>query len=182
MNKYKKYMIISLIILTITLICTTGTYAYYTWSGRTTVSGLSECFDINYLKGRDITSNSLKLGTSPLDGLSTTLEASLNNNCTITLGSGTLYLDIDTSTTDILLTSNALKYQLILGNTITKEGVLTTKGRNILLEDIEVTEVSTPIIVIIWLDSTLIDSTNSTQIMSSTFSAKINMKIESRRQ
>lgn len=177
--KTSKAIIITLIL----IISVVGvTYAYYTWSGRTMVSGLSECFDVNYLKGRDITSSSLKLGTSPLDGLSTTIEASLSSNCTITLGSGTLYLDIDTNTSDILLSSNALKYQLIVGNTIAKEGVLTTKGRNILLEDIEVTEVSTPIIIIIWLDSSLIDSTNSSQIASSSFSAKINMEIESRRQ
>lgn len=171
-----------LLVLILTISVVGITYAYYTWSGKAVVSGLSECFNVNYLKGRDITSNSLKLGTSPLDGISTTIEASLSSSCTITLGSGTLYLDIDTSTTDALLASNALKYQLIVGNTFAKEGILTTKGRNTLLEDIEVTEVSTPIIVIIWIDSSLVDSTNSTQIMSSTFSAKINMEIESRRQ
>lgn len=179
----KKKLILGIILGIILLGGTT--YAIYTWIGKTIISGDAECFSVNYVKGRDIGSNensqTLKLGDNFNDGLSSTVEVGLNSNCTITIGSGTLYLDVDDSTSDILLTSGALKYQVIDGNTFITNGTLTSKGRNIIYEDFKVTDINKAIIVIVWLDSNMVTDSNRDEILSSSFSGKINVKVESRR-
>lgn len=178
----KKSKLILLIILLV-MVITGVTYAVYTWKGNAFVKGASECFGVNYVKGRNIGGNELlRLGESPLDGLSSTIEVSLNSKCTITVGEGILYLDIDNSTTDVLLSSGALKYQVINGNNLVCEGVLSSKGRNIICDNIRITDNIVTIIFIVWLDNSLVTDTNIEEILSSTFSGKINLKVESRRE
>lgn len=179
MNNKKRILLLILLIMTII----GTTYAVYTWAGKTFVRGTSECFEVNYLKGRDIGSNgeTLKLGTSALDGLSSTIEVGLKSSCSITSGRGILYLDIDTSTSDILVSSRALKYQIWEGNNIISEGVLSTNGRNTLIDNMVLSSSTKPIIVIVWLDSSVVTEDNLDEIASSTFSGRINLKVESRR-
>lgn len=169
-----------IIILVLILIASVAglTYAYYSWTGRTFIKGISECMEVNYVKGRDITSNSLKIVDNPQEGITTTLKVSLNNNCTITRGNGTLYLDIDTTTSSALLSSNALKYQVVVGNTVANTGVLTSSGKNTICSNIEVTDVETPIIVVLWVDGNVLNSSNTASVLSSTFSGKITMRLE----
>ena len=52
MNKKLLYSI--LIVLLIIIVSVSITYAWLSWSG----SGTSECFDVNYVKGQDIGSDS----------------------------------------------------------------------------------------------------------------------------
>lgn len=180
----KKTKII-LLILGILIIVLGATYAIYTWSGLVTVKGTAECFDVTYVKGRNIGSNenkaTLELGNSAKDGLSSTAMLSLNNKCTIKVGSGTVYLDVDSTTSDILITSGILKYQVVYGNTFLVDGTITSKGRITLYNDVRITDRELPLTVVVWLDSSKITDSNKEQILSSTFSGKINVKVESRR-
>ena len=176
---------IILLVIGLIVLVTGTTYAIYTWRGKSFIKGEFECFDVNYTKGREIGSNenkaTLELGSSALDGLSSTMEVSLNDKCSITVGSGTLYLDVDSTTSDILITSGILKYQVVHGNSFISEGVVSVKGRNIVAEDIKITDNVMPITVVVWLDSDIVNDSNKEAILSSTFSGKINIKVESRR-
>lgn len=179
MNNKKRLVLIILLILTVL----GTTYAVYTWAGKTFIRGTSECFEVNYVKGRDIGSNGeiLQLGASALDGLAASIEVGLKSSCSITSGKGILYLDIDTSTSDILLSSGALKYQIWEGNSITKEGILSTKGRNTLIDNMVLSSETKSIIVIVWLDGSLVTEDNLNEISTATFSGRINLEVESRR-
>ena len=176
-----------LLIVGVVLVITGITYAAFTWVGKTNIKGSAECFDVNYVKGRDIGSDEnkqmLKIGDGPLDGVSSTIEVGLNNKCTITSGSGTLYIEVDDSTSNILITSGILKYQIIDGNNIAvEEGTITSKGSNVVYDNFKITSTNKPIIVIVWLDSSKLTQDNRDTILSSTFSGKVNVKVESRRE
>lgn len=55
----KKKVIYSIIIVSVIIILSVAvTYAVYTFSGVVNISGTSECFDVNYVKGQDIGSDS----------------------------------------------------------------------------------------------------------------------------
>ena len=175
-----------ILLITIMTICLVGaTYAWYTWAGVSLIKGNAECFDVNYVKGRDIGSNeniqTLGLGESAKDGLSSTAEISLNDNCSIKAGNGVVYLDVDSATSDILITSGALKYQVVYGNDFLANGTITSKGTNTLYDSIRVTDKKLPLTVVVWLDSSKVTDSNRDDILSSAFSGKINVKVESRR-
>ena len=95
----KKTKII-LLIMGILIIVLGVTYAIYTWSGLVTVKGTAKCFDVTYVKGRNIGSNenkaTLELGNSAKDGLSSTAMLSSNphNINTITPRNTARYLPI----------------------------------------------------------------------------------------
>ena len=56
MNKKLLYSL--LIVLLIVVVSVSITYAWLSWSGTVNISGTSECFDVNYVKGQDIGSDS----------------------------------------------------------------------------------------------------------------------------
>ena len=56
MNKKLLYSL--LIVLLIVVVSVSITYAWLSWSGVVNISGTSECFDVNYVKGQDIGSDS----------------------------------------------------------------------------------------------------------------------------
>ena len=56
MNKKLLYSL--LIVLLIVAVSVSITYAWLSWSGAVNISGTSECFDVNYVKGQDIGSDS----------------------------------------------------------------------------------------------------------------------------
>ena len=181
MKRTKLILLITIIVIFIIGV----TYAWYTWTGVSSVKGNSECFVVDYVKGRDIGSNEniqvLSLGESAKDGLSSTAELSLNGNCSINVGNGVVYLDVDSATSDILITSGALKYQVVYGNDFLANGTITSKGTNTLYDSIRVTDKKLPLTVVVWLDSSKVTDSNRDDILSSAFSGKINVKVESRR-
>ena len=56
MNKKLLYSL--LIVLLIIIVSVSITYAWLSWSGVVNISGTSECFEVNYVKGQDIGSDS----------------------------------------------------------------------------------------------------------------------------
>ena len=182
MNK-KVWLIISLVILG--SISVAGiTYAIYTWAMSEDVTGTAECFKINYVKGSDIGSdNEHRIFMPSSDytgGLFATVVIGTNPECTITNGVGTLYLNTDTATSEILLTSGALKYQVI-ENSITKvaNGTVSSTGELPIYSNFDVTTELKQYTVSVWLDSSMMNDSNTEDILASSYIGNISMRVES---
>ena len=180
----KKKVIYSIIIVSVIIILWVAvTYAVYTFSGVVNISGTSECFDVNYVKGQDIGSDSnpanFVLASTYTEGLSSVIKVNLKDTCTITNGTGTLYLNTDSTTSSILLTSNVLKYQVLDGTNEVASGIVNSTGNLPIYNNIEINNQVKQLTVYIWIDGSLVNNDNSNDILSSVYKGNISMSIES---
>ena len=181
MNKKLLYSL--LIVLLIVIVSVSITYAWLSWSGVVNISGTSECFDVNYVKGQDIGSDSnpanFSLASTYTGGLSSVIKVNLKDTCTISNGTGTLYLNTDTTTSSILLTSGVLKYQVLDGATEVANGTVSSTGNLPIYNNIEINNEVKQLTVYVWLDGSLVNDSNSSDILSSIYKGNITMSIES---
>ena len=182
MNKKLLYRL--LIVLLIVVVSVSITYAWLSWSGVVNISGTSECFDVNYVKGQDIGSDSnpanFSLASTYTEGLSSVIKVNLKDTCTISNGTGTLYLNTDTSvTSSTLLSGKLLKYQVLDGTTSVGSGVVSSAENIEIYKDIPITTAVKTITVYIWIDGSLVNNDNSNDILSSVYKGNISMSIES---
>ena len=181
----KKKVIYSIIIVSVIIILSVAvTYAVYTFSGVVNISGTSECFDVNYVKGQDIGSDSnpanFSLASTYTEGLSSVIKVNLKDTCTITNGTGTLYLNTDTSvTSSTLLSGKLLKYQVLDGTTPVGNGIVSSAESIEIYKDIPITTTVKTITVYIWLDGNLVTEQNQNEILSSVYKGHISMDIKS---
>ena len=181
----KKKVIYSIIIVSVIIILSVAvTYAVYTFSGVVNISGTSECFDVNYVKGQDIGSDSnpanFVLASTYTEGLSSVIKVNLKDTCTITNGTGTLYLNTDTSvTSSTLLSGKLLKYQVLDGTTSVGSGVVSSAENIEIYKDIPITTTVKTITVYIWLDGNLVTEQNQNEILSSVYKGHLSMDIKS---
>ena len=181
----KKKVIYSIIIVSVIIILSVAvTYAVYTFSGVVNISGTSECFDVNYVKGQDIGSDSnpanFSLASTYTEGLSSVIKVNLKDTCTISNGTGTLYLNTDTSvTSSTLLSGKLLKYQVLDGTTSVGSGVVSSAENIEIYKDIPITTTVKTITVYIWLDGNLVTEQNQNEILSSVYKGHISMDIKS---
>ena len=180
----KKKVIYSIIIVSVIIILSVAvTYAVYTFSGVVNISGTSECFDVNYVKGQDIGSDSnpanFVLASTYTEGLSSVIKVNLKDTCTISNGTGTLYLNTDSTTSSILLTSNVLKYQVLEGTNEVANGIVNSTGNLPIYSNIEINNQVKQLTVYIWIDGSLVNNDNSNDILSSVYKGNISMSIES---
>ena len=181
----KKKVIYSIIIVSVIIILSVAvTYAVYTFSGSVNISGTSECFDVNYVKGQDIGSDSnpanFVLASTYTEGLSSVIKVNLKDTCTITNGTGTLYLNTDTSvTSSTLLSGKVLKYQVLDGTTPVGSGIVSSAESIEIYKDIPITTTVKTITVYIWLDGNLVTEQNQNEILSSVYKGHISMDIKS---
>lgn len=180
----KKKVIYSIIIVSVIIILSVAvTYAVYTFSGVVNISGTSECFDVNYVKGQDIGSDSnpanFVLASTYTEGLSSVIKVNLKDTCTISNGTGTLYLNTDSTTSSILLTSNVLKYQVLDGTNEVANGIVNSTGNLPIYSNIEINNQVKQLTVYIWIDGSLVNNDNSNDILSSVYKGNISMSIES---
>ena len=180
----KKKVIYSIIIVSVIIILSVAvTYAVYTFSGVVNISGTSECFEVNYVKGQDIGSDSnpanFSLASTYTEGLSSVIKVNLKDTCTISNGTGTLYLNTDTTTSSILLTSGVLKYQVLEGTNEVANGTVTKTGNLAIYNNIAITSTVKELTVYVWLDGSLVNDSNSSDILSSVYKGNITMSIES---
>ena len=178
MNK-KLLMVIAFIL--IGVISITGiTYAIYTWAMSEQISGTTECFDINYIKGQDISGRTLQPSNDYTGGIAASVIVSTDSTCSITNGVGTLYLTTDESTSDILLTSGVLKYQIVENSlTLLESGTISNTGEMLIGENIEVISSPKQLSIFVWLDGSLINDDNVEEILASSYSGSISMSVES---
>ena len=181
----KKKVIYSIIIVSVIIILSVAvTYAVYTFSGSVNISGTSECFDVNYVKGQDIGSDrnpaNFVLASTYTEGLSSVIKVNLKDTCTITNGTGTLYLNTDTSvTSSTLLSGKLLKYQVLDGTTSVGSGIVSSAESIEIYKDIPITTTVKTITVYIWLDGNLVTEQNQNEILSSVYKGHISMDIKS---
>ena len=181
----KKKVIYSIIIVSVIIILSVAvTYAVYTFSGSVNISGTSECFDVNYVKGQDIGSDSnpakFVLANNYTEGLSSVIKVNLKDTCTITNGTGTLYLNTDTSvTSSTILSGKVLKYQVLDGTTPAGSGIVSSAESIEIYKDIPITTTVKTITVYIWLDGNLVTEQNQNEILSSVYKGHISMDIKS---
>ena len=181
----KKKVIYSIIIVSVIIILSVAvTYAVYTFSGVVNISGTSECFDVNYVKGQDIGSDSnpanFVLASTYTEGLSSVIKVNLKDTCTITNGTGTLYLNTDTSvTSSTILSGKVLKYQVLDGTTPVGSGIVSSAESIEIYKDIPITTTVKTITVYIWLDGNLATEQNQNEILSSVYKGHISMDIKS---
>ena len=180
----KKKVIYSIIIVSVIIILSVAvTYAVYTFSGVVNISGTSECFDVNYVKGQDIGSDSnpanFSLASTYTEGLSSVIKVNLKDTCTISNGTGTLYLNTDSTTSNILLTSNVLKYQVLEGTNEVASGIVSSTGNLPIYNNIEINNQVKELTAYIWIDGSLVNNDNSNDILSSVYKGNISMSIES---
>jgi len=181
----KKKVIYSIIIVSVIIILSVAvTYAVYTFSGSVNISGTSECFDVNYVKGQDIGSDSnpanFVLASTYTEELSSVIKVNLKDTCTITNGTGTLYLNTDTSvTSSTLLSGKLLKYQVLDGTTSVGSGIVSSAESIEIYKDIPITTTVKTITVYIWLDGNLVTEQNQNEILSSVYKGHISMDIKS---
>ena len=181
----KKKVIYSIIIVSVIIILSVAvTYAVYTFSGVVNISGTSECFEVNYVKGQDIGSDSnpanFALASTYTQGLSSVIKVNLKDTCTITNGTGTLYLNTDTSvTSSTLLSGKLLKYQVLDGTTPVGSGIVSSAENIEIYKDIPITTTVKTITVYIWLDGNLVTEQNQNEILSSVYKGHISMDIKS---
>ena len=181
----KKKVIYSIIIVSVIIILSVAvTYAVYTFSGSVNISGTSECFDVNYVKGQDIGSDSnpanFVLASTYTEGLSSVIKVNLKDTCTITNGTGTLYLNTDTSvTSSTILSGKVLKYQVLDGTTPVGSGIVSSAESIEIYKDIPITTTIKTITVYIWLDGNLVTEQNQNEILSSVYKGHISMDIKS---
>jgi hypothetical protein len=138
MTKEKKYMIIGIFILMITLVGGVGTYAWFTWKSTSNTSltmTIGKMADVTFSSGNDISTNKLAPVYNYTDGEKTTFIIN-NRDTTNTFLKYKILLDI-TSIADELKSTN-LKYKLLSNNTILAEGNFSTFANgstNTLYED-----------------------------------------------
>ena len=181
MNKKLLYSILT--VLLIAIVSVSVTYAWLSWSSSVNIGGTSECFDVNYVKGQDIGSDSnpanFSLASTYTEGLSSVIKVNLKDTCTISNGTGTLYLNTDTTTSSILLTSGVLKYQVLEGSNEVANGTVTKTGNLPIYNNIEINNEVKQLTVYVWLDGSLVNDSNSSDILSSIYKGNITMSIES---
>ena len=181
MNKKLLYSILT--VLLIAIVSVSVTYAWLSWSSSVNIGGTSECFDVNYVKGQDIGSDSnpanFSLASTYTEGLSSVIKVNLKDTCTITNGTSTLYLNTDTTTSSILLTSGVLKYQVLDGATEVANGTVSSTGNLPIYNNIEINNEVKQLTVYVWLDGSLVNDSNSNDILSSVYKGNITMSIES---
>ena len=183
MKDKKKILSIVGIVLLIILVVVGTTYAIYTWAMDEDITGTFECFNINYVKGQDIGSDDnhrvFMASSDYIGGISASVIVSTDPKCTITNGTGTLYINTDSSTSSILLTSGALKYQIVENSiTMGESGTITSTG-SIAIDNIEVTTTAKQFTVYVWLDGNMISNDISSEILSSSYIGDISMRVES---
>ena len=159
------------------------TYAVFTWVSDPTggfINATSECFVIDYTKGEDILDGTLVFGNDYTTGLSTTVKAKISDNCPTIKGIATLYVDVKDDTSDYFIENGILRYQILEDNVEVKSGVLTSKGKNEVYSDIEITYTEKVFTIYIWANKNDINDDNIEIVSNSTYSVGIQMSAEGR--
>jgi len=160
MNK-KRYIIFVIAIISFGLLLTGGTYAWLTFSNVTIngqANGTSTCFLIDYITGSSLT-GTLFQSMTPKGGLAGSVSMAISSQCSVPKAKGTLILNINSNSSDILFRDSALKYAVYTSSTATtpvNSGVINSKNSAVTLyTGFDFTSVATTLYVYVWLDGTI---------------------------
>lgn len=158
MDKDKKTVAL-LIILVVALVVITVRITYSLFEvtkDDTTISG-SSCFDIAYTKGQNITGN-LATGSSYTSGFNTNIKLGLRSACNVK-GIGTIYITTKSSST-MDFTDNALRYTVVVGDTVVSTGAVDGTANQVIYDNITVINNQITYKVYVWLDESLENQNN----------------------
>ena len=150
MEKEKKFMIIGVFILLITLVGAAGTYAWFTWSSTSNTNltmSIGASSDVIFKNGNDISTNKLAPVFNYIDGESTSF--------TITNKSTTSFsyrISLNITSIDNELKNKSLKYKLVSNNTIITEGDFSNIENTNKLYEGEITKNSIDFIFYLYID------------------------------
>lgn len=149
--------IVSLMLLIIVIILG-GTYAAFVVSKQdsSTITGAANCYKVKYTKGQDI-NGALEADTNFTSGWSTDIVMYAESGCEDL--TATLYLTTNPDTT-MDLSDKALKYTVVLNNSIVSEGSVDGTANQVIYNNFKLNTTQTTYRVYIWLDSVLEDLTN----------------------
>ena len=120
MEKEKKFMIIGVLILLITLVGAAGTYAWFTWSSANNTNltmSIGASSDVIFKNGNDISTNKLAPVFNYTDGEKTSFI--ITNKSTTSFS---YRISLNITSIDNELKNKSLKYKLVSNNTIITEG------------------------------------------------------------
>lgn len=126
MNKAKKYMILGIILLLMSLVGSLGTYAWFTWKSTSNTSltmTIGKLADVIFTSGNNISTSTLAPVFNYTDGEKTTFSINNKDTTGTTIGYN-VKLNITSIATE--LKSTNLKYVLLKNNTIVQEGDFST--------------------------------------------------------
>ena len=118
--KAKKYMVVGIFVLLISLVGSIGTYAWFTWSSTNNTSltmSIGELADVIFSSGNDISTNALAPVFNYTDGERTTFI--IRNKSDSELKYKVL---LNITSIEDELKSSSLKYKLLSGNNVVIEG------------------------------------------------------------
>lgn len=164
MREKNKYVILVVMIISLGLMLTGGTYAWLTFTstvGNNTYNGTSTCFLVTYNYNND--DNTLPIaGTlfqsaTPKEGLFGKVTMALSSSCAITSGTATLTLYFNSTTSDVFFSHGALKYAVYDSATATtpiSSGTLSSKSTTTIGSgsNFALTKTARSFYVYIWLD------------------------------
>lgn len=162
MNK-KKIMLVILGVMLLIILVSGITYAAFMWTSDPNKGYIdlnSQCFDVIYVKGEDITGSNIKLGTSYKDGSVTTeIKVNISDSCKI-LGTGTLYLNTKDVTSAAFVSNNVLNYQVLDNGSEVSSGVVNTKGKIPIYEGFEVNYDVKTLSIYLWVNTLNVTDAN----------------------
>jgi len=156
-DKEKYLMLIPVI--TLILIAIGATYAFFqaSASNSDTITGSGECYTVNYTKGNDI-SGEIEPVADYTSGKSTDIIMYSDPNCASM--TGTLYITTNnTSTMDF--TDKALRYTVVVDGNVVSEGAVNGTTNQVIYSGFTLNTTSTTYTVYVWLDTSLEDTTNT---------------------
>jgi len=156
-DKEKYLMLIPVIALI--LIAIGATYAFFqaSASNSDTITGSGECYTVNYTKGNDI-SGEIEPVADYTSGKSTDIIMYSDPNCASM--TGTLYITTNnTSTMDF--TDKALRYTVVVDGNVVSEGAVNGTTNQVIYSGFTLNTTSTTYTVYVWLDTSLEDTTNT---------------------
>ena len=159
-KKTKNINLLSIVSLMLLIVVTIlgGTYAAFvvTKQESSTITGAASCYKVKYTKGQDI-NGVLEADTNFTSGWSTDIVMYAESGCEDL--TATLYLTTNPDTT-MDLSDKALKYTVVLNNSIVSEGSVDGTANQVIYNNFKLNTTQTTYRVYIWLDSALEDLTN----------------------
>jgi len=161
MDKKRNYVILVIVVISLGLLLTGGTYAWLTFGttiGNNFVDANTTCFVIDYDGGSGINGLMFQSNT-PKGGLSTAITMKVNDSCYVD-GTGTLTLNVFNGTSSVLLSEGALKYAVYenVNSSPVSSGVISSTGDMDIYSGFYVSSISKTYYVYIWLDGNIADN------------------------
>lgn len=157
-------------------------YAAYRWASDPNnglIEGISECMILDYTKGDDILNGELIFGSTYTEGLNTSVKVKISDTCTIN-GIGSLYINVKDDTDSNLLSSNILRYQVLDDGVEINNGIINSKGKIPIYDNIEINNTEKILTIYIWVNINDVTNDNISSLTNGYLNSSIGLDVEGR--